>query len=298
MDAARGDVSRPVWAHSVITRALDRTVPPPGETPEQAMRRLFMPAVNRGGYVTPLEDSEYPKISELMKVVPVAFPPPVHRRGGKRGVFDAGYSSDRFFAERCIWMGWMENTGWPWEAIASEMGYDTPRNARRALNRYTDMYGEKIAEARRGEARVRIGQIREVLEEEIINPGYLYDVKGDVIRDPDGGYALDRGHRVRAVDTWVKLESRQAANDGSDAAVAARTAIDNVDYSLRVRELVAEVLEADAPLALESGDQEAGSEGDEPGGLSPAEAAGVPEGGDEPHREEDDGGDQEDQPET
>jgi hypothetical protein len=145
----------------------------------------------------------------------------------------------------------LEDSGWPWDEIAAYFEYGSVSVARRALDTFIREYGDKIPVERRREQYAKLDAVEQMIVEDIIDPPFLFDIKGAPVRNPDGSYARDIAQKTRSVEAYLKLSHRKATVTGSDMAVAAKTDVDQVNYQLLVEELVSRVVQSAEPAAID-----------------------------------------------
>jgi hypothetical protein len=233
LDRLRGKRSRSDQVVQLISDGLNKLVPSDSMTPTEALKMIAL--TGRGS--SPVPEDNYPTVAELAPYVPFPFPPPPVQGAG------AAYQEQRHAAWRAAWACYMENAGWPWDAIAGQLGYPTVAVAKAAANRHTSRYMEKAAIERRQEMRERVDRVRDWTWEHIESPPYKFTVTGNLIVNPDGSAALDEDIRIRYLDLALKIEERQAKLDGSDPRDAQKIEAGNLDYVTRINELVGLVRE-------------------------------------------------------
>jgi hypothetical protein len=227
LNSVRGKETRASWMRRHVVRALDRISAPPGISADEALQTILRPYAARGGFTMPLEEGEYPTIAELAQIIGLPPPGPATRGGGE--------ASGRDNATRCIYMSWQEKTGWPWPKIMESWGYERVDTAQQALTRYIANVSDGLPEERRS---YQLGIVHELelgTMDDWRNPPFLFDIKGDPVRNPDGSYARDMAQRNRTLDSMVKLLHRRAQIEGSDAAVASKIEVNTTTAEWRAK---------------------------------------------------------------
>lgn len=182
LDAERSDQSRGAWIAHLVRERL-------GDVKRE---RVSMP-----------EPAQWPRLPD-----PNPVPPGTDLRTLRKGRFSTGQRMDFQAQLRLVAALRLHEAGKSFTEIAAELGFANASVARQAM-----AYGlKKYAEFEvREYAKIIIGEHLDDLErtqDVIDNPGYRYDVKGELVTDPDGKFLEDETVRLAGLTEKRKqLES-------------------------------------------------------------------------------------------
>ena len=103
--------------------------------------------------------------------------------------------------------------------IADQLGYKTGQSVKRLIQEGLDthQYAEHEIEVYRTYFLADLLKQLEVSNDTIRHPGYLYDVKGNLVEGPDGGYQENISERTKAQDLHRHLQESARRLLGVDA---------------------------------------------------------------------------------
>jgi hypothetical protein len=145
---------------------------------------------------------------------------------------------------------YLHQHGVRWAMIAAQTGL-TPQQARKVVqdDRALPLFTDVPAEVRRAAYDRIMMEVIGGLHETFRHPGYVVDVKGSLVRGPDGQYLENTDARIKAGAAIVKAIESQRRLHGVDAPARRQPTKDENELDEQLRAILGQVAETQKIMA-------------------------------------------------